>query len=211
MKIRKLFFLKRYILKQFYIILNLLKFKILGIKYGANLRAYSQIFLDIHSESIVEIGKCVTMTSGKSYNPLARNLISSLCAEREGTILKIGDYTGISSSCIWAKLKIVIGNYVNIGADTIIMDSDAHSLDWKIRSSRKCNSQGESLDIITSKCAPIIIEDNVFIGTKCIILKGVTIGARSIIAAGSVVTHSIPCDSIAAGNPCKVIKKLVNK
>lgn len=56
--------------------------------------------------------------------------------------------------------------------------------------------------------APIVIEDDVLIGTRCIILKGVTIGARSIIAAGSVVTKSIPADCIAGSNPCKVIKQL---
>ena len=52
----------------------------------------------------------------------------------------------------------------------------------------------------------IIIEDDVFIGAKCIINKGVRIGARSIIAAGSVVVSDIPSDVIAGGNPCKVIK-----
>ena len=56
--------------------------------------------------------------------------------------------------------------------------------------------------------APITIEDDVWIGAQCVILKGVTIGARSIIGAGSVVTKSISPDCIAAGNPCKIIKKL---
>ena len=55
---------------------------------------------------------------------------------------------------------------------------------------------------------PVVIEDDVLIGTNCIILKGVTIGARSIIAAGSIVTKSIPADCIAGGNPAKVIKYL---
>ena len=50
------------------------------------------------------------------------------------------------------------------------------------------------------------IEDDVLIGTRCIILKGVIIGARTVIGSGSVVTKSIPADCIAAGNPCKVIK-----
>ncbi len=58
--------------------------------------------------------------------------------------------------------------------------------------------------------APIFIEDDVWIGAHSIILKGVTIGARSIIGAGSVVTKSIPADCVAAGNPCKVIRKLNN-
>ena len=48
------------------------------------------------------------------------------------------------------------------------------------------------------------------IGAYCIILKGVTIGDRAIIGAGSVVTHDIPADSIAAGNPCKVVKHITD-
>ena len=54
----------------------------------------------------------------------------------------------------------------------------------------------------------IIIGDDVLIGTNCIVLKGVRIGARSIIGAGSIVTKDIPSDCIAAGNPAKVIKYL---
>ena len=53
--------------------------------------------------------------------------------------------------------------------------------------------------------ASIVIEDDVWVGAHSIILKGVTIGARSIIGAGSVVTKSIPADCVAAGNPCRVI------
>ena len=55
-----------------------------------------------------------------------------------------------------------------------------------------------------------MIEDDVFIGANCIVLKGVTVGARSIIAAGSVVTKSIPADCLAGGNPAKVIRSLLN-
>ena len=61
----------------------------------------------------------------------------------------------------------------------------------------------------TAASAPIVIEDNVLVGARCIILKGVTIGARSIIGSGSIVTKDIPSDCIAAGNPCKVIKSIV--
>ena len=56
--------------------------------------------------------------------------------------------------------------------------------------------------------APVTIEDDVWIGANCQILKGVTIGVRSVIGAGSVVTKSIPADCIAAGNPCKVIRRI---
>lgn len=57
------------------------------------------------------------------------------------------------------------------------------------------------------KSKPIVIEDDVLIGTGSYILKGVHIGARTVIGAGSVVTKDIPADCIAAGNPCKVIKQ----
>jgi len=51
----------------------------------------------------------------------------------------------------------------------------------------------------------VVIEDNVFIGTRSVILKGVRIGKNTIIGAGSIVTHDIPPNSVAAGNPCKII------
>lgn len=57
--------------------------------------------------------------------------------------------------------------------------------------------------------APIVIEDDVFIGAHCIISKGVTIGARSIVAAGSVVVKSIPPDEVWGGNPARFIKKVI--
>ena len=120
---------------------------------------------------------------------------------RKGALLEIGDYSGLSSFSIDCREYIRIGNYVNIGAGTLIMDSNFHNVDWKIRRDR-------SLDKRTAKTAPIVIDDDVFVGARSIICKGVTIGARSVIAAGSVVVKDIPADCIAGGNPCKVIKYL---
>ena len=65
---------------------------------------------------------------------------------------------------------------------------------------------GNNTDWGVSK--PIVIEDDVFIGANCLILKGVTIGARSIVAAGSVVTRSVPADCIVGGNPARIIRRL---
>ena len=67
------------------------------------------------------------------------------------------------------------------------------------------------LDHKSPKSSEIIIEDDVFIGLNSMILKGVTIGARSIVGAGSVVTKSVPCDSIVCGNPSRVIKRIENR
>lgn len=62
-----------------------------------------------------------------------------------------------------------------------------------------------------AQSAPIVIGHHAFIGARSIILKGVTIGDRTFIQAGSVVSQDIPSDCIAAGNPCQVIKLLENE
>ena len=56
------------------------------------------------------------------------------------------------------------------------------------------------------KCAPIKIEEDVFIGAGCIVLKGVTIGKGSVIGAGSVVTKMVPAGQVWAGNPARYIR-----
>ena len=98
---------------------------------------------------------------------------------------------------------------MNIGGDCIIMDSDAHNLHWRVRDSGEMFApMVHVMDNHTAKCAPIVIKDHVLIGAKSIILKGVTIGEGSVIGAGSVVVKDIPENSIAVGNPCKVIKRI---
>lgn len=207
---RKIIHFPRFLRKQFYLLWNpiILKLSIGWNNLGKRAMVYNHIYLDIHPESNVSIGDNFTFTSGDSYNPLCRNLRGCIMAERAGTKIEIGHHVGMSSPCLWAKEQITIGNYVKIGGDCIIMDSDAHNLDWRIRNSQVMFSPMESLDIHTCKCAPIVIEDNVLIGARCIILKGVTIGHGSVIGAGSVVVKNIPANCIAAGNPCVVIKML---
>lgn len=119
----------------------------------------------------------------------------------EGAKLQIGDNSGTNNVTILCKEKIVIGNYVNIGNSTYIYDSNFHSLNWKKRKDR-------IEDIKDAITAPIHIGDYVFIGARCIIGKGVTIGEKSIVAAGSVVTRNIPAGEIWGGNPAKFIKKI---
>ena len=82
---------------------------------------------------------------------------------------------------------------------TFVYTTDFHSLNKDIRKT--------SDDLKSRKCAPVIIENDVFIGAHCIILKGVTIGEGSIIGAGSVVTKSVPAGEIWAGNPAHFIRK----
>lgn len=192
----------------FYIIFNRVKCRLIGVQFGKHLRIYNYLYITLGQNAKIDIGNNFTFTSGGGINPLSCNKRGQIFAAG-GAKISIGDNSGISSSCLWAKEKITIGNYVNIGGDCIIIDTDAHNLDWKIRGGLFQNTYGVVIeDGASAKTAPITIEDHAFIGTRSIILKGVTIGARSIIAAGSVVTKSIPPDCIAGGNPCKVIREM---
>ncbi len=177
-----------------------------GITYGENLTVEGWVYLDIHKMADVTIGHNFTLLSGLGLNPLCRNLRGSIRV-RKNAVLKIGDGVGMSSPCLWAKTRIEIGDNVFVGGNVIIMDNDAHSLDWNLRRSSDFE---DDLPLHANKAAtaPIIIGDDVMIGANTIILKGVHIGARSVIGAGSVVSKSIPSDCVAAGNPCKVIRQL---
>ncbi len=194
---------------RFFKMFNLLKLKrAMGRDYslGKNITIYTSFYLDICKGSKIEIGDNFTLISGEGFNPLSRNQKAAIVTSTPEALISIGNNVGMSSPCIWAKDKIIIGDYVNIGGDCILMDCDIHNLDWKIRDSGEMTPKGISLDLDSAKRAPIVIGKHVLIGTKSIILKGVTIGDNSVIAAGSVVTKNIPPNCIAGGNPAKVLK-----
>jgi len=115
-----------------------------------------------------------------------------------GNNVNIGKKTSIRSS-----ESIKIGDYVLISANVIILDNNSHSLDFK---ERRIDIDESRNGYQQSKSSPIIIGNDVWIGARAVILKGVKIGNRSIIAAGSVVTKNVPNDSIYAGNPAKLVK-----
>lgn len=110
-------------------------------------------------------------------------------------VLEIGHKSYINhDSEIRCRERITIGNNVSIAYNVLIQDSDYHTT-----YDDNGNPKPQTL--------PIVIEDNVWIGANVIILKGVTIGEGSIVAAGSVVTKSIPSYSLAGGNPARIIKQ----
>ena len=178
---------------------NPLRLRMNGIRLGDHSNIINKIFLFIEPEASISIGDSFTLTSGEAFNPICRNLRACLCARGKGRIV-IGDHVGMSSPCIWATNLIQFGHHVLVGGDCLFIDNDAHPIDAAVRRIPALRS-----DI---KSAPIIIGDEVFIGARCTVLKGVTIGARSVIGAGSVVTRDIPPDCIAAGNPCRVIRRV---
>lgn len=192
----------------FYILYNQLRFRLLGIKYGRRLRIMDSLYIRKSPKSSIIIGDNFKFASGGGYNPISANVKGYIRVDDDAKV-SIGNDCGLSSTTLWVKKSLSIGDNVLIGGGCLIMDTDCHSLDWQQRGCRGgIDSQGRYVDALNAKCAPVVIENDVLIGARSIILKGVTIGARSVIGAGSVVTQSIPEDCIAAGNPCKVIKKI---
>ena len=177
---------------------NLLRLNLYGVKHGKHCVIHGKLYINLFSTANAYIGDNFYFSSGWAINALCTNRKGIIYATHNANII-IGNNVGMSSTVLWCHKKITIGNNVKIGGNCIIIDTDAHNIDYITRR-KPATDWGVS--------SPIIIEDDVFIGMNCLILKGVTIGARSIIAAGSVVTKSIPSDCIAAGNPAKVIKHL---
>ena len=119
-------------------------------------------------------------------------------ARVKGSNVSVGKNTHINNGAriICDKTYIIIGDNVLIGTSFEVLDSDFHG----IHPSKRMD--------MNYKCLPVIIENNVFIGNNVTILKGVKIGKNSVIANSSVVVKDIPADSIAAGNPARVIKSV---
>lgn len=178
---------------------NLIRLKMYGVEYGRHCVIHGKLYINLFSTARVKIGDNLYFSSGWGINALCANKRGMIYAT-ENARITIGNNVGMSSTVLWAHESITIGDHVKIGGNSILIDTDSHNMDYLVR-------RGQYTDWGVSK--PIVIEDDVFIGVNCIILKGVTIGARSIIAAGSVVTKSIPADCVAGGNPAKVIKSLV--
>lgn len=199
-KIRYIATFWKKVTNQFYGLENCLKFKLLDIQYGHRCIIHGHIYCNIGKNAVVTIGDNFCFLCGRAINPLSRNSGGVIAANENASII-IGNNVGISSSVLWAHEAITIGNHVNIGANTVVMDSDAHSLNFQDR-------RNIANDMKNKKNKPIVIGDDVLIGANCIILKGVVIGEHSVIGAGSVVTSSIPSNCIAAGNPAKIIKYL---
>ena len=144
--------------------------------------------------SVLKIGYAFTAVSNPKWNSLGIFQHVTIKTTGVGAQIIIGNHVGISGCTISAENSITIGSHVLLGSGCLITDSDAHPID---PDERRLGGKGKS--------KPILIEDDVFIGARAIVLKGVTIGKGSVVGAGTVVTKSVPPYSIVAGNPAKVI------
>jgi acetyltransferase-like isoleucine patch superfamily enzyme len=113
-----------------------------------------------------------------------------------GATLQIDDRVLVNHGCSLGATKLVrIGSRCNIGSQCILMDNAFHELDPERRNERPDS-------------APVVLEENVWLAARVIVLPGVTIGKNSVVGAGSVVTRDLPPDVLAAGIPARVMRPL---
>ena len=113
-----------------------------------------------------------------------------------GHNIHIGDHVYLNFLCtILDNNEVRIGNHVMIGPVVQIYTA-AHPLQAETR------NQGWEV------AKPIVIEDNVWIGGGAILLPGVRIGRNAVVGAGAVVSRSVPANTVAAGNPARVIREI---
>ena len=123
----------------------------------------------------------------------------------------VGDFTLLNGALVMAEEKIEIGSHCLISWNVGIADSDFHPLE---PAQRLIDAQAlapffkDRPPRPKLKTVPVKISDNVWIGMNATILKGVTIGENSVVAAGSVVTKSVPPNTVVAGNPAVFVKQL---
>jgi len=160
---------------------------LMGVDIGKDVSFNGKIYISRFKHSIIKLGNNCTFNSHNLFN--TRGI--GPCIIRTYTDyarIEIGDNSGFSGVTISARCLIKIGRDVMVGAGTTIADNDDHP------------------ERLGTTEAQVIIGNNVFIGMRCMIMKGVTIGDNAVIGAGSIVTKDIPANCIAAGVPCKVIR-----
>lgn len=160
-----------------------------GVRFGKRVRIYSRIL--IHGTGKVSVGDETHFTS--------RRAVNEICTTNANAEIRIGQNCLLNGAIIGAAESISIGNDCII-AEAYIRDTSGHGI-----------SPSRRRDPSAVKISPVVLENNVWIGSQVHIMPGVTIGENSIIGVNSVVTKSIPSNVFAAGNPARVIKEILNE
>jgi acetyltransferase-like isoleucine patch superfamily enzyme len=168
-----------------------------GVVFGTGLKLGSTPYIKINPGGAkITIGNNVTINNELAQNPAGFSHKTILSAPNSCSIITIGNNVGISGATIVAASKIEIEDDVLLGSDCIIYDNDFHAIhpDYRVN----------PLEGMVST-APVLIKRNAWIGTRAIVLKGVTVNADAVVAAGAIVTRDVPQGAIVAGSPARVV------
>lgn len=167
--------------------------KLWGVRLHGIVKCVGLPRLEIDPKGKVYVGRHVCLRSARCSN-IAGVFQPVSIGTLEGGRIELGDGCGISGSTLVASREIRIGKNVLIGAGCRILDCDFHPV------SAEARIHGGK-----GKCAPVILEDGVWLAAGVTVLKGVTIGRNTVVGAGSVVVKPLPENVLAAGNPAKPI------
>lgn len=171
-----------------------------GVTFGHGLRLFGRPIVSLAANSVLSVGPGATIVSATSSQVIGVSHPAVLRTVSPGARIIIGENFGMSGGSVVAATLIQIGDGCLLGADVTIVDTDFHPISSVARSHARMPSPEPS--------DRVVLGDNVFLGTRTIVLKGSTIGDNSVIGAGSVVTGIIPPNVIAAGVPARVIREL---
>lgn len=173
--------------------------KLQGVEIGPGCRFRGIPIVHLSSRARISLGRHVALYSRPRSNPRGLLHPMILAALGEGVLLRVGDHVAMSGVSINCRARIEIGDWVQIGPGACVWDNDGHALDADKRRNRIKE---------VNTAAPIVIEEDVFVGARALILKGVTIGRGAVVGAGAVVTKSVTAGQVVAGNPARVVKEL---
>jgi acetyltransferase-like isoleucine patch superfamily enzyme len=166
-----------------------------GVQVGRGVTFVGRPLISVAKGSRFQIGNNVKINSSLRANPLGcfqPSVLRTLCPDAE---LILDANAGISGCVLCAAKSIHIGEGVNIGSGALLMDTDFHQPigQWEWGSDPGRGAR------------PIHVSCGAFIGARAIVLKGVTIGERAVVGAGTVVTKPVPPRHFAVGNPARMI------
>lgn len=178
--------------------LGRLRFLTAGVKWSPGLSLYGVPIIQRHRRSSISLGHGASLRSSVRSNPLGPARPVILSTRSTDARIQIGDNFAMTGGTIVAENSVTIGHRVTIGADCVITDTDFHPLDPAARSEQP--TLGEH--------APVTLGDDVFLGMRSVVLKGVTIGSGTVVGACSVVSSDLPGGVVAAGNPARVLRAI---
>ncbi|OZT11317.1 transferase [Priestia aryabhattai] len=173
--------------------------RVMKIEYGKSLLLKGVPVIFNKKGATLKIGTNVTIKSSFLSNLVGlyqRTIIVTRTSDAE---IHIGDNVGMSGVTIYARKSIKIGKNTFIGGNAKILDNDFHPLEVEARNIDDKNKIGTR---------PVVIGESCFIGCNSLILKGTILGNGCVVGAGAVVSGTFEDNSVIAGNPARVIKKL---
>ena len=172
--------------------------RLIGMTWASPPILCGRPFVSRFEGSTIKFGRSVCLDSSRRNNPLGGDKPCILRTLTPQACIALADHVGLSSGTLVAACSIEIGESTILGAGCMVIDNDfhrpGHGFTW--------------VSDYQHSAKPVKIGRGCFLGARALVLKGVTLGDRVVVGAGSVVTRDVPAYSVAAGNPARVVRSV---